>query len=833
MYQSSGNMESIVISFNFGKLRRIMRIFLFILSTAIVVGLCYILNTKEVLPAPLGKLLSPQEGIWQNAESVNHNFSADLKFDALEGNASVYLDDRLVPHVFVENENDAYFIQGYLHATFRLWQMELQTLAAAGRASEVVGDIALNHDREFRRLGMVYGAENSLKEMEQDPRIKAECDAYTAGVNAYIKSLTQATLPLEYKLLGYYPEEWSNLKSALFLKYMSYDLASHEDDFEMTNAKNYFSPDQFRLLYPLFEDSVDPVIPRGTIFKAPGVHVAAPPTADSLYFSKNDVTAEEYVKADKSNGSNNWAVSGSKTASGYPILCNDPHLGLNLPSLWYEIQISTPEYNAYGVSFPGAPGVIIGFNDSCAFGFTNGGRDVRDYYEIKFKDDSRKEYWFDSTWLPTRFRYERIKIAGKPDLIDTVAYTVFGPVMYDKAWGGKRSSSGKNYAVRWKAHDSSDELLMFYLLNRAHNYQDYTNAVVNLHTPGQNVVFADKSGEIALRAQGEFPAKWRGQGDFIMPGQDSSYMWQAMIPMDETPLQYNPERGFVSSANQYPADTTYPYYLGRDYPTARGLIINRRLHEMNNITIEMMQQMQTDNFNVFGQMMTPVFLNHISTEALTSNARKYLDDLKKWDYRNDYNSRGATVFFHTWQYFQDTVYADEFKNAPQPIMKPLDFTLAEAVLRDTAYVFLDDISTPEVETLSTMVTSALNAAAEECNKLEMTSKMEWGRFKDTRITHLLKLDPLSRLHIPIGGGEHVINAAKPTHGPSWRMIVSLEPQTKAYGVYPGGQSGNPGSKYYDLFVDQWAAGKYFPLWMMKKDQSTDSRVKWTINFSKS
>ena len=230
------------------------------------------------------------------------------------------------------------------------------------------------------------------------------------------------------------------------------------------------------------------------------------------------------------------------------------------------MQISTPGFNAYGVSFPGSPGVIIGFNDSCAFGFTNGGRDVRDYYEIKFKDDSRKEYWFNNEWKKTDFRIEKIKIKGKPDYIDTVAYTVFGPVMYDKNFSGNRTVNNKNYAVRWKAHDPSNELKIFYLLDHAKNYADYSAAVINLHTPGQNCVFACKNGDIAIKTQGEFPAKWKGQGDFVMPGIDSSYMWQAMIPMDETPFQYNPERNFVSSANQRPADSTYPYYLGRGYP---------------------------------------------------------------------------------------------------------------------------------------------------------------------------------------------------------------------------------------------------------------------------
>jgi penicillin amidase len=253
----------------------IMRIFFCLLSAAVTVALVWFLNTSFKIggkPAPaFGKFLSPQHGLWQNAESTHEDFSADLRFNQLSGKVSVYFDERLVPHIFAEQENDAYFVQGYLHAKFRLWQMELQTHAAAGRVSEIVGDAGLSFDREFRRLGMVYAAENSLKQMEADEAIKKECDAYTAGVNSYIESLTESKLPIEYKLLGYKPEKWSNFKSALFLKYMSFDLAAAENDMEMTNAKAWFNPGDFRLLFPSIEDSLDPIIPRGTMYAAPKI----------------------------------------------------------------------------------------------------------------------------------------------------------------------------------------------------------------------------------------------------------------------------------------------------------------------------------------------------------------------------------------------------------------------------------------------------------------------------------------------------------------------------------------------------------------------------------
>jgi penicillin G amidase len=811
-----------------------MKLLPLIITAAITTGMVYILNTTAVLPAPLGKLLSPQHGIWQNAENADNDFSTQLDFPQLQGKVDVYLDDRLVPHVFAEQENDVYFVQGYLHAKFRLWQMELQTHAAAGRASEIIGSKALAHDREFRRLGMGYAAEISLKEMEKDPEMKGMLDAYTAGVNAYINTLTESRLPLEYKLIGYKPELWTNLKIALFLKYMSYDLAGRDDDFEMTNAKNYFSKTDFDLLYPATQDSLDPIIPKGTVYAAPAIKPVAPAVADSLYFNNKDLLALNKQQPDRNNGSNNWAVSGRKTTSGSPILCNDPHLGLNLPSLWYEMQLSTPGFNAYGVSFPGAPGVIIGYNDNCAFGFTNGGRDVKDYYKIRFKDDSRKEYWFNNEWKETTFRIETIKVKDSADYKDTVAYTLFGPVMYDRNFSGSVESNKQYYALRWTAHDPSNELKIFYQLNRAKNYADYSKAVLNLHTPGQNAAFACKDGDIAIRTQGDWPAKWKGQGDFVMPGTDSSFMWQGMIPMEETPYQYNPERGFISSANQKPADdSSYPYYLGRNYPPYRGKIINRLLADSNKFSVENMMALQTNNYDIFAEEARPIFLKNIKEGELDADGLKYLDLLRSWNLTNDVDSKGATVFNILWDYFEHVVYADEFKNAPKVIMHPFESSLLEGILKDSAYKFLDNIETPQQETLPDAVTAAFKSAVPDLKKAEAAGKLEWSKYKGTRISHLAKLSPFSSPELNIGGGTHCINAARSDHGPSWRMVVSLTAETEAYGVYPGGQSGNPGSRFYDNFINQWAAGKYYSLWMMKKEEANSKKVKWRMSFTPS
>jgi penicillin amidase len=413
--------------------------------------------------------------------------------------------------------------------------------------------------------------------------------------------LKESELPLEYKLLDYKPEKWDNLKIALFLKYMSLDLAGPENDMEYSNAKTVFDATDFDKLYPITQDSLDPIVPKGTVFPEPSVKVVAPANADSIFSSWKNSTAINEIKPDRDNGSNNWAVAGSKTQSGAPILCNDPHLSLNMPSLWYEMQLHTPNFNSYGASFPGAPSIIIGFNDSCAWGFTNAMRDVRDYYEIKFKDDSKQEYWFNNEWKRAELQIDTFKVAGQKDFYDTVAYTIFGPVMYDKSYSGGRATNDKYYAVRWKAHDPSNEMMIFYKLNRAKNLDDYKAALPYLSCPGQNCLFADKRGDIAIWQQAEFPAKWKRQGDFVMPGTDSSYMWQGYIPMEENPHVINPERGFLSSANQLPVDTTYPYYIGGHHDLYRGYIINRYLRNMNGITPADMQKLQTENYNVLAE----------------------------------------------------------------------------------------------------------------------------------------------------------------------------------------------------------------------------------------
>ena len=811
-----------------------MRIIPFLLTALLTLALIFLLDNKWGAIPPMGKFLSPQQGFWQNAESADHDFSEDLQFEGLKGAAEVYLDERLVPHVFAEHDEDAYFIQGYLHAKFRLWQMEFQTFAAAGRISEKLGNDPrfIAFDKEQRRSGMVWGAEKALTELEKDPKTKSSCDAYSAGVNAYIKTLTKNNLPFEYKLLDYEPEEWSNLKIALFLKQMSKTLSGNDNDLENTATKNGFSFKELMMLDPQVPDSLQPIVPKGTLFAAAGITPVKPASADSLYFEEMDsLQLTQVSKPDPNNGSNNWVVAGSKTRSGAPILANDPHLELSFPSIWYEMQITTPGLNVYGVSFPGSPNIIIGFNDSIAWGVTNSQRDVRDYYEVEFKDENQQQYRFNGEWASTKLLIEEIKVKNSASVFDTVPYTVFGPVMFDHSHTDDLANN-RGIALRWTAHDASNEARVFYDLNRATNYTDYENAIRPFSCPGQNFVFASKGGDIAIWQQGKFPARWYGQGTYVMPGVDSNYMWQGFIPQAENPHAINPAQGFLQSANQRPADSAYPYFIPGNYIVPRGIAIHNKLSGMQQVTAADMMQLQNDYYSEFAADVVPMLLKNVRAQDLEPDAQKYLDIVKQWDFNTLPAATGPTVYQTWFDSLESLVWMDELNRVSTKAIIPDEQTLFEYLVSDSAFKYVDDVNTAETENLPHMVTLALNKAAKSLKNSEDEERLQWTKYKNPTIYHLLRtaLMPFSQ-QIPVGGWSNVINATTTSHGPSWRMIVHLDNNTEAYGVYPGGQHGNPGSRFYNSFVDTWANGKYYTLFFMKKLDAGDERIKWKMTFN--
>lgn len=521
-----------------------MRLFSAILSLLLLVAFAFVLNTYWSASLPsLGRLLDPINGWGGNAVNDN-DIARALNVKGLQNPVTIWVEERQVPHIHAENDHDLYYMEGYMHAKDRLFQMDLQTRAASGRISEWIGKKALQFDREKRRKGMNYAAENSLRAMEADARTKVMLDAYRDGINYYISTLSAREWPLEYKLLGVRPEPWANVKTSLMLKYMADDLTGETYDFALTYLRDRLSHEDFKYLYPEKTPGSSPVIPIGTEFSKPTLKKPEVPKGDLFAHFKDNIstTALTMNKDESGIGSNNWAVMGKNTEKGGSILCNDPHLGLNLPSLWYEVQLQAPGLNCYGASLPGAPGIVIGFNDSVTWGVTNNYRDVKDFYEITPIDGNN--YSFNGQTTTYKKRVEVIKIKGEKDYVETVNYTIHGPVMYDSTFADPAKSS-KMLALCWMAHRPTNELLAVYLYNRAKNYDEFVSAIKHFECPAQNFAFADRNGNVAMWGQGQFINKWEGQGRFIMEGKDSATLWGANIPMEENPHVMNPPQGYA------------------------------------------------------------------------------------------------------------------------------------------------------------------------------------------------------------------------------------------------------------------------------------------------
>ncbi len=790
-----------------------------IISFIPTIGIFFVLNTKLGTIPPIGKFLNPYSGIWQN--ETTEATSGNAYIPGLKDKVTVHYDEQLIPHVFAKNESDLYKAQGYITAKHRLWQIEFQTFAAAGRLSEFVGEKALDYDRRERRRGMGYGADQAMAYMEKyDKETLGYIQDYADGVNAYISQLKPEDYPVEYKLLDYKPEAWTPKKTALLLMYMTKMLAGYDVDLEYTNALRLLGKDNFDLLFPDFFDVTDPIIPKETDWSFIDVPQTPLPESQAVL----DTIVETIAKPNPDNGSNNWAVSGAKSVTGNPILANDPHLGLNLPSIWFVMQLSTPNHNAFGATIPGALGVISGFNQNIAWGETNATRDVIDWYKVEF-NKNRTKYKYDNEWKDVSIRVEDIKIKGKENYKDTVLYTHHGPVVYDKNFKSDKELAG--YAMKWIGHEGGNNQKTFIELNKAKNYDEYVQALQYWNAPAQNFVFASTEGDIALWIQGKFPNKWEGQGKFLMDGSNPENDWQSYIPQQFNAHTKNPDRGFVSSANQHPVDESYPYYVFNDgYETYRNRVINDFFNSKDKFSVADFKNLHNNNYNLKAAEIVPYMIKHMDTSSLTEEEMSIYNEIKAWKFNNDIDEVGPSIFRQWYGKLYKLVW-DEFDVEDTALAPPFTYQTIYLLKNNGDNEFMDIIETKDkTETAKDLFLIAFKDAASQLIKIKKEKgDYKWANYKGTYVGHLLQpLPAFSRLNIPIGGDRNIVNATSENHGPSWRMIVEMSSPPTAIGIYPGGQSGNPGSKYYDNFIDDWAAGKYHQLNFLQSNQATDAII---------
>ncbi|OHX65360.1 penicillin acylase family protein [Flammeovirga pacifica] len=767
---------------------------------------------------PFGRFLDPFHGFWQN-EINDDKLKSQIHTTNLNNKAKIFYDSLLIPHIYAENEHDLYFLQGYITARHRLWQMEFQAMAASGRLSEVFGEATVDYDKKMRRLGIRMAAEKFIEETKKDKKIYKVIESYSEGVNAYINQLEFKDYPVEYKFFNYKPEEWTPLKIGLIFKFIQYSLSGTDYDFENTNVLKQIGQKNFDLLFPNILPGQEPIVNNDSIWAEWDDIVQ--PKKPSDFKPLSGLKKNVYYKPDPDNGSNNWAVAGSKTKNGNPILSNDPHLNLSLPSIWFSNQLTTPLMNVMGMSIPGIPCVISGYNDKIAWGVTSARRDDKDWYKILYSDhDHLSTYIVDGKYEPFELNIEEIKIRERESILDTIRYTIWGPIVYDQSFGNEKQRAG--YALRWSAHDPSSELKSIYLMNKSQNYEQFSNSLKFFSGPSLNFAFISSDNDIAMNIQGRFPNKWVDQGKFVMNGARSDMKWQGYIPQDHNINVLNPKKGFVSSANENPAGKEYPYYTyGQYYEYYR----NRRLHQLldsgQNFTVNDMSKILNDNYSLFAKENLHFLLNHLDQMQFNPSEKEVYDLLSKWDYH--YNKDDvAPIYLEEWVNHLMADIWDEFHNHPTKDYRlPTRETTFYLLQHDSSLYFFDALETTKIESISDIINNTFHSSVNYVEEWKQENKEEnllWSKYKGTKIKHMGLLPGFHALNIDNGGYKGIINATKEGHGPSFRMVVEMTKNGPlAYQVIPGGQSGNAGSPFYDNQIEKFNKGELFKVDFFKKD----------------
>lgn len=793
----------------------------FVVGGVVLLLLIYLGNTRGALDSRLpgvGAFLNPFTGVWQQADAMK--VSDDVLVISGDVVGEVVIDGRGIPHIFAEDEASAIYLQGYLHARDRLFQMEVSARSASGRLAEILGPDFLEIDRIQRRKGMLVAAQRTATAWLNNPKTAVAINAYCDGVNAYLTQLAPKDYPVEFKLLDFVPEMWTPLKSALFSKSMAETLCFRNHDLATTNARALLGDSLFQHLYPEYNPAQSPVITT-----TPWVNQETKNVEDLIGEKIGALSFPQLAQSPEGIGSNNWALSGSKTASGAPLLSNDPHLMLTLPSIWYEIHLVYGEQNIYGVSLPSLPSILIGFNEATAWGITNVGQDVADWYKITWTDTTRTHYWLDGEATAVDVVTDTIYVRGaEPTIIET-PWTIFGPVVYDQP-----ENTHYNLALRWVAHDApfqegSDNVEAFLDLASATGLEGYISALSAFDNPGSNVVYANQANDIALTVTGHFPIRRPQQGRFVQDGSRSANAWSGFIPYDEIPRDVNPARQFVASANQRSADLSYPYYYLGSFDDYRGRYINRHLEGVQGARPEDMMALQYDAHSLRAEEAVPILLKALALNPERAKlSDKGLDLLKAWDF--DYRSEAqAPIVFDSWMDSLDRLTFDEvyaLDSEDRPVSFPETWRLLELLRDQPDDLIFDHQATAVRETAQDLILQAYEQAMAAVLPI-LEAGTTWSEHRGTRIRHLARIPGFGSDLIQSDGARETPNALSATNGPSWRMVVSLEKPLRAWGVLPGGSSGNVGSPFYDKGIKEWSKGEYFELFLYHKPEEVPAR----------
>jgi penicillin G amidase len=746
--------------------------------------------------------------LYRRTRAAFPELDGNLQFPGLQSRVEVLRDEHGVPHLRAQSLEDLAFAQGFVTAQDRLFQMDLSRRLAMGQLSEILGETVLRYDIENRTLGFPQACERAAAELDPDSR--KLLDAYTAGVNAFITSHS-GRLPVEFLLLRYTPRPWRPADSFGVAINMAKSLnTSWPEDLSREAIRAKVSPELYADLYPDHSDLDHPVAETVSAKSAPQPRSQTKGPGDVPQSLTLAALLAPTAYSDPGVGSNNWVVSGAHTQSGKPLLANDPHLSHSIPSVWYMIHLKAPGLDVSGVSLPGLPLVIIGHNQRIAWGMTNTAPDVQDLYAESFNFREANKYLHNGEWVDADVREETIKVHGAGDYHLTVKTTRHGPVI--------SHDGDRDLALRWTAIEPHALRFPFLEIDRAGNWQEFTQALRNFTGPTQNFVYADVDGNIGYYAAGWIPIRAEGDGSIPVQGSTDDYDWTGFIPFEELPQSYNPASGLIATANGRIVPDDYPYFITRrwaePFRTAR---IYQLLEAKNGLTVSDMLRVQSDILSLEDQWLAGELVNAAKAHPPASDDAKYaMSLLEKWDGEARADSGAALVCEVTRRELLDRILRPKLGDETLAYDWSLSTVFLQNVLRNNWTRWLP---TGDGDFNATLIKSLEKGVAEIPSLVGSRDHKAWQWGQTIPLTfhnHLSGPFPFLRKWLDVGpvpqsGAKETVKQTTPTLGPSMRMVVDFSDFEMSVQNITLGESGQAMSPYYKDQFDDWYHGRSFPM----------------------
>ncbi|MSP12612.1 MAG: penicillin acylase family protein [Chloroflexi bacterium] len=772
--------------------------------------------------------LSPEEGT--------------LTIPGLDGRIEIIRDRWGIPHIYASSEIDLLFAQGWCHAQDRLWQLELNRRIGAGRLAEIFGDIALDADRWVRTIGLRRAAEAEI--LLLSPESRDGLVAYSRGINSFMFH-HRGQWPIEFTLLRVEPEPWGVVDSLTWAKVMSWGLSVNWDA-ELVRARlvGKVGADLAAMLEPLYPDGHPLIVSPGIDYQRAGEGALSMAEAAQVYLH----TAPRGVGM----GSNNWALAGQKTVTGMPLLANDPHLTLMVPGVWYENHLVGGGYEVTGASFPGVPSVILGHNGRIAWGLTNGFPDVQDLYVERFNPDNPNQYLYQGNWEEAQVIREEIKVKGQETpVVLKVQVTRHGPVISPHMTG-----EDQPVALRWSAMEASDLFQAFRGINLAGNWEEFCQAISHFAAPSQNVVYADIEGNIGYHLTGNIPIRAKGDGRLPVPGWTGEYEWTGYIPFNELPQSYNPEKGYLVTANNRQAGEDFPHWLGAEFMNGyRARRISDLIESKERLSIGDCAAIQMDQFSIPGLKLARILTENITATPIDNDPlRQALNYLQQWDgVLSAQSVAGAIIQITQMRLLRNiltpklgAVLTDSYLGVGGNLIhSPVNALHGRATPLLLNWLAQDDGAILPSEGRSVLLRRSLQEAIDWLRAELGTdlSTWQWGRLHRVSYSHLMGMrKPLDRLFnrgsFPIGGDtDTVFQTAFILNGPdltamvvpAYRQICDLQDWTRSISIHAVGQSGQPASKHYNDLAELWRGGDYHPMLWDRSSIEREVETRFTMN----